>query len=349
MTKYFKKGLYLYIGISLIALVALLVLTSDRQTWKAITRFNPYCLPLLVLATALKWLFDGLSISILVRGGSKVRIGVWRATEMRLQSSFLAIAFPVLLSSTSYQGYLLYRENISPGRSAGITAFRAILPLFLFLLIIPLPFTSYSVIKVNPVFSRIMKGIFLPIALALFFFILALFFPRRIKGFSSWIIEWLPRLKVLKPERVMRVKKEAFREVDLLSAQLSHYLTKGKRTLLLAEASILFSFFWEFAIGIIILWGWGIKPPLSQSFLVQLLLRPILYFAPTPGGSGVSELSYAGFFSLFVPKYLVGVSVLLWRIWTSYLGMILGGIKVVFSLRKDITAHEKPFGDSARS
>jgi uncharacterized protein (TIRG00374 family) len=338
VVRYFKKGLYLYLGISLIALVALLVWTSDRQTWKAIIRFNPSCLPLLILATALKWIFDGLSISVLVRGGSRVRIGMWRATGMRLQSSFLAVALPIFLSSTSYQGYLLYKENLSPGRSAGISTFRAILPLFIFLLIIPLPFTSYSGIKVNLLFSRIMKGIFLPITLGLFFFILALFFPHWIKGLSSWVIERLRRLKALKPERVSRVKKAAFREVDLLSAQLSHYLTKGKRTLLLAEGSILVSFFWEFAIGVIILWGWGVKPPLFQSFLVQFLLRPIIYFAPTPGASGVSELGYAGFFSLFVPKYLVGVSVLLWRIWSSYLGMILGGFEIVFSLREDFPA-----------
>ncbi len=338
MAKYFKKGLYLYISISLIALLALLVFTSDRQTWKAITRFNFSFLPLLILATALKWLCDGLSIDILVRGGSKVRIGVWKATEMRMQSSFLAIAFPVLFSSTSYQGYLLYRENISPGRSAGITAFRAILPLFLFLLLIPLPFTSYPGIKVNLLFSRILKGIFLPIGLALFFFILAIFFPSRIKAFSAWVIERLPKLKVLKPDKVGKVKEEAFKEVDLLSEQLSHYLTKGKKSLLFAEGSILFSFFWEFAISLIICWGWGIKPPLFRFFLIQLLLRPILYFAPTPGGSGVSELSYAGFFALFVPKYLVGVSVLLWRIWTSYLGMIWGGIGVASSLKKGLKA-----------
>ncbi len=305
-----------------------------------ITRFNLSYLPLLILATAFKWLFDGLSISILVREGSEVRIGVWKATGMRLKSSFLAITFPVLLSSTSYQGYLLYRENISPGRSAGITGFRAILPIFLFLLVLPLPFISYPGFKLNLLFSRILKGVFLPIGLALFFFILTLFFPRRIKSFSSWIIERLPKLKVLRPEKVDKVKEGAFREVDILSAQLSHYLTKGKRSLLLAEGCIVVSFFWEFAISIIILWGWGIKPPFFQFFLLQLLLRPILYFAPTPGGSGISELSYAGFFSIFVPKYLVGVSVLLWRIWTSYIGMILGGVGVVSSLRKDLKAGE---------
>ena len=341
MTKYFKKGLYLYTSISLLALLALLVFTSDRQTWKAITRFNFSFLPLLVLATALKWLCDGLSIDILVRGGSRVRIGIWKATGMRLQSSFLAIAFPVLLSSTSYQGYLLYRENISPGRSAGITAFRAILPLFLFLLIIPLPFASYPGIKVNLLFSRILKGIFLPIGLALFFFILAIFFPSRFKALSSWVIERPPKLKALKPDKVGKVKEKAFQEVDLLSEQLSHYLTNGKKSLLLAEGSVLCSFFWEFAISLIICWGWGIRPPLFRFFLIQLLLRPILYFAPTPGGSGVSELSYAGFFALFVPKYLVGVSVLLWRIWTSYLGMIWGGIGIVSSLNKGIAVGDK--------
>ena len=58
-------------------------------------------------------------------------------------------------------------------------------------------------------------------------------------------------------------------------------------------------------------------------------MESFLYFAPTPGGSGFNKFSYVGFFTLYAPKYLLGISVLMWRALAYYISVIVGGFFVI--------------------
>ena len=88
-------------------------------------------------------------------------------------------------------------------------------------------------------------------------------------------------------------------------------------------------FLMEFCVAILILSGFGIEFQLIKTIGIQFLLKSFLYFAPTPGGSGINEFSYMGFFTLYAPKYLVGISVLMWRAIAYYVSVIFGGIFII--------------------
>jgi uncharacterized protein (TIRG00374 family) len=49
-----------------------------------------------------------------------------------------------------------------------------------------------------------------------------------------------------------------------------------------------------------------------------------VYFAPTPGGSGVAEGGFIVLFTEFLPTGTVGVVAIVWRIFTEYLPFIAG-------------------------
>ena len=55
----------------------------------------------------------------------------------------------------------------------------------------------------------------------------------------------------------------------------------------------------------------------------------ILYFVPTPGGSGVAEGGGAAIFSLLVPWNLAGVMAITWRFFTEYLSIAMGALVAV--------------------
>ena len=96
----------------------------------------------------------------------------------------------------------------------------------------------------------------------------------------------------------------------------------------------------DYFFAIVILWGMGFHPPLMRLLAIQFLMRPLIFLAPTPGGTGIWDFTYFGFFSAFVPKHLIGVCVLLWRCMMTYLPSIIGAALLTREFHSDATLRE---------
>jgi hypothetical protein len=70
----------------------------------------------------------------------------------------------------------------------------------------------------------------------------------------------------------------------------------------------------------------GIKAQFVDVLLLQTLITFLLYFAITPGGSGLAELVSAAVMSIYVPRALTPSYILLWRLTVSYLTVIVGSV-----------------------
>ncbi len=76
--------------------------------------------------------------------------------------------------------------------------------------------------------------------------------------------------------------------------------------------------------GYIVLRALNIHAPFVDVLLLQTLIVFLLYFAPTPGGSGIAEILSAAVMSIYVPRELMPSYVLLWRVLVSYLTVGFG-------------------------
>lgn len=332
--KFIKRGFLVYSVLSLIALAVIIGLTSERKTWTELFQFDHrYLLPLLAVIF-LRWYFDGLSLKTLVNKGSAANISVLKAVEIKLKSTFVSTVMPMLLSSVTVQTYLLYKEKISLSEGFAISSLRAVLPIFLFMLFVPLLFFIGPQVERDKFFVKFVSVASIPIILSLFFFVLALFLPNWIKKIVSSLITLLLKIRILKTDAFQKARSFIFNEIDDLSVVLKYYLSQKKRILFLSEICIAISFLMEFAVASLLLLGLRLKLSLVNSLLIQWPIKSILYFAPTPGGSGFNEFSYMGFFSIYAPQYLVGMSVFIWRFLTAYLWVIVGGIILIRSSMK---------------
>jgi uncharacterized protein (TIRG00374 family) len=70
--------------------------------------------------------------------------------------------------------------------------------------------------------------------------------------------------------------------------------------------------------GYVALRALGIHTNFVDILLVQTLVMFLLYFAPTPGASGVGELLSAAVMSSYVPRELTPIYILIWRLTLSY-------------------------------
>jgi uncharacterized protein (TIRG00374 family) len=76
--------------------------------------------------------------------------------------------------------------------------------------------------------------------------------------------------------------------------------------------------------GYVALRALGIHANFVDILLVQTLVMFLLYFAPTPGASGVGELLSAAVMSSYVPRELTPIYIMIWRLTLSYFTIAFG-------------------------
>ena len=78
--------------------------------------------------------------------------------------------------------------------------------------------------------------------------------------------------------------------------------------------------------GYVVLRMLDIQVNFFDVLLLQTLITFLLYFAPTPGGSGLAEILSVAVMSIFVPRPLMPSYILLWRTVLSYLTVGFGSV-----------------------
>lgn len=94
--------------------------------------------------------------------------------------------------------------------------------------------------------------------------------------------------------------------------------------------------------GFVVLKMLGIPAPFFEVLLLQTLITFLLYFAPTPGGSGLAELISAAVMSIYVPRVLTPSYILLWRVTVSYLTVVFGSVVFWRWLREAEAQEDEP-------
>jgi uncharacterized protein (TIRG00374 family) len=96
----------------------------------------------------------------------------------------------------------------------------------------------------------------------------------------------------------------------------------------------------KYCMQYVILLGLGIQADLLQVISIQILIQFMIYFAPSPGGSGFAEAGIAVLFAKIVPASVLSVFTLLQRSFLLFFPALIGAY-VVISLLKKHTSETK--------
>jgi hypothetical protein len=88
----------------------------------------------------------------------------------------------------------------------------------------------------------------------------------------------------------------------------------------------------------------GIPADFTDILLLQILISFLLYFAPTPGASGLAELTSAAVMSIYVPREITPSYTLIWRFINSYATVIVGSLIFWYWLRRGLIGREEAVG-----
>ena len=317
-----KKGILITLALSLLITALILFETVDQSTWIGVSKFNPVFIVIAGLMLIGSWIVEALRLKVLSNMLGE-HLGHWDSMLISLATTFTGNVTPLTTGGPPAQVYLLHKKGISVGKATVVVSMRVAL-------------TTVVRSLLAPVFYLIFRSYFpnIPAGEALFFavsFISAmtavpLLMPTAFRKVFEWIMARKTIRRILGNRfdaafaRVMTAAEEFRTNLSLIFKQ------KKGQLLLVLLLTILYWPLYLVIAPVMLLFGLGMKVVLTTVLIVQFVWLFLISCIPVPGGSGVTEIGFAALFKVFgVPQNLIGIFVVIWRVFTFHLNTFVGG------------------------
>lgn len=325
------SGLALFLAISVVSALVIIFLTADETTWTGLRGMRPRYIAAACALMLIQWCLNAVRFKILVNSlGNNVSF----ATSFRafMANVFMGAVTPSQTGGGPVQIYVLHRAGVPVAKAFAGCLMGAILTVFCLLT------SALTVLISNPElradFGPRMTGILLA-ALIVFSLLVVMFVLSIVR---TLLIKRLVGRTMLAVMRVLRVgkrtalTKRVLGGIDQYRESMKVFARTRKQRILLALLITMVAIATNALIAPVLLSGLNIDYVLSTVYPAQFILLFVAYFGPTPGASGIAEFSnYWMLTTLSVQPNLLGVYTVLWRFFTIFIGVAVGGL-VVLSL-----------------
>ena len=293
-----------------IALVVIFYFTFDIRALDYLTMFSSWSVLCALGALAIGLFFDGTRLLTLARITGE-DLPLPDVVKVVLSNYFLAVLTPGATGGAIAQVMFMRRAGVSVARSTVIILVRTIMSIFFLIVMLPIfmkqdeAITSWVPMPVIMTVSVIFIAI--PVAAVA---LMRTNYPKRIIYYFS---------RYFRHER----RRQAFRlYYDFRQA----VYIMGKQPVMVLRAFIESGVSLTFIYMTVPAYFLGLQFPfdLVQVMGRMYLLNLVLYFSPTPGGSGIAEAGFVALFNHLVPSGTVGILAVLWRFTAEYLPFVLG-------------------------
>ena len=269
---------------------------------------------------------------------SDYEFGFRHSIELVFIWEFASAISPTSIGGSAVAVFFLSQEKISAAKAVSIVLYTVIVDTMFFLVSLIGLFWIFGPRLIRPEMQSMLEGYgitFMLVWLFMLFYgvllIWGLYRPRVIKRILMTIakIPFLRKFRhnlyqigedVVLTSKEIRLKPFLFHfkaSITTIGAWATKFLTVN--FIILALVNMDFELFQQFLLY-----------ARSQTMYV------ITQFSPTPGGSGVMEFLFAGFFSDFIPSGIASIGALLWRLITYYPYLKIGVIIIPNWIRRVI-------------
>ncbi|MEO0288159.1 MAG: flippase-like domain-containing protein [candidate division WOR-3 bacterium] len=343
-----RKGIKVFLLITIVISTLILILTVSEETWKYLKSIRPLYFLFTLLALLFYYYLDGVRVKYLAKGIG-YNISVFTGIEVVVSGIFLAAVTPFQTGGFPVQVYYLKKNGIPYGEGTLILFMRGVLAIIFHVFALPFIFLTYSYLLKNSIVEWIIKYIMILYPLILIVSVLIYFLPEKFLSFLEKLDNGLFNRKKSEKSPIKRFSNFIEREIDYFKDGLKHYFNKRKTLLFVLLFLTFFSYIVFFSIAILILLGLGVKVehPLAVANL-QFLHNFLVYFMPTPGASGIAETVFAILFKNICPKDILGIYAIIWRFFTFTIGAFLGGILTLKIVQKTGKSIEQIIDESPK-
>ena len=310
MSKFARRFLFLLVlvvGIS----AAVIYTTVDINTLHNLTRFHPWSLLLALLAVGLGMFFDGSRLMHLVKISNE-KITLYQAVQVIFGNYFLALLTPGATGGAVAQVMFLRHAGVPTGKAAVLVIVRTLLSIFFLALCMPFIF-----LHDEGIVPGISNDILMAVTLAAFAGIVLIVVGAR-RGYLDYLVVWIARrLRDRKRPQLFGLYRDTKSAISLLLG--------APRQMLVVFAESGLNLLCIYAVVPCLLLGLGVTDADWYTVMGRMIfLNMLLYFSPTPGGSGIAEGGFVLLFAATVPAGTVGIVAVCWRLIAEYLPFLIG-------------------------
>ncbi len=331
-------GVKIFVAISLVTQLGIFFFSSRQNVGVSLNipfyKINCYMLGIAFCLSWLEGIVSGLRIFFIMRIINP-RIKYVTSAKAAYSNIFLGATTPSQTGGGVAQVYFITRDNIpiSQASAGSILTFVCTL-LFLTTALIstsifPSPTMEYS-------FQLMMKSAAIVVTSTTLIFLISALFTHSINNFKHSLFSFLKNRGTIKDKRGKienLLKKLA---TGLLNYRDSILLMRkrGKMALFLGFLFTCLVFANRLIIPYFIIIGLGGDVNVIEVMHIQLFIILISYFCPTPGASGLAEISSLILMASLIDNSLAPVYTLLWRLCTLYVNCTIGGLLFCRELKK---------------
>jgi len=277
----------------------------------------------------LEWLLEALRIQKIVHAlGSSVTYR--KILKISLIGSFFSKITPFDTGGEPFQIYLLHKDRgLTLGESTAVIMIKTLLGHFsrLFLgMLLPflvIFFWKQWLFTTKTARTLVNIGIFIYLGFISFLLFITLK-PQTVKRIIFYLLHRQIFLR-FSPSKAKEWLTKLSRTIDDFKQAKQKILTTHPADLVMIGFLSLLCWTLIILLPVILLYGMGVHSPIMQTLAIAIIFYLATAYAPTPGSSGAAELGFAALFSVLVPKPLLGIFVLIWRVFSYYAGLLVGG------------------------
>jgi uncharacterized protein (TIRG00374 family) len=335
-----KPGLTVFLGISVTSALVIFFLTTDTGNLADLRWIRPAYGLLAVGLMFAHWCFNAIRFKILVNSLDN-NVSFVTSLKAFMANVFAAAITPSQTGGGPMQIYVLSRAGVPIAKGFTGCLMGAILSAFTLLAstLVVLALRPGLRAQLGQRLGGVVISVVAVFSIAVGLFVMSVFRTDLVKRLIGRSLLALTR--VMKAEKRMAITKRVLGGVDQYREGLSIFMRTKKKRVALA---LLFTFAGlavNCLISLVLLAGLNVDHNALNIYLAQFILFFIVYFGPTPGASGIAEFSsYWMLSSLSTQPNMLGVYTVMWRIFTSFIAVGVGGL-VVLSL---IPRHKRKGG-----
>ncbi|TQS70827.1 flippase-like domain-containing protein [Rhodobacteraceae bacterium] len=322
----------LFLGLTVAGLWAVAKLFGGTLPHLDPRLLQPRALGLIVLFLVVYFLADGLRLHLVLRA-LKAPVRFAQILPLVFINILFSNITPLATGGGFAQVWYLQRRDVPVGLSAAATTIRTILAMLVIFVAAPAFQLLAPARQVAGISGTVIESIVVFIVLYLVGFVVLLLRPAWMLGMIEGLLRLLSRLHVLGAARREAISDALNRAAQEFAQGFRQFLAAP---LMLSGAALLSTVMYLltlFAMPALLMSLLGIETNWFSVIGTLCVVTFLMYFAPTPGGAGFSELAFAGLMSgQMAPDQMVLV-IFAWRFLTIYLGMGIGAIVSVFALR----------------
>jgi len=319
--------LAVFIVMSYLSLIAVYHIASDKSSFLSLGIFSKglfvqiaILLPVYFMADTLRFYYTLKAID--------VNVPLKYIISLAFINIFVSNITPAATGGGFAQIYLLNKAGISIGAATAGSSIRTALPLIFFMVLTPIILIfDHNIDRLFP-----NRNILVYMSVMLVFAALGIIFlyklikkPESIVRFIGKLTSFFHRKETRRDRTSKKLDKLAV-EISGFSEHLQMYLHGDKRYVFLSIGFTLLFLFTLFLFPVLLIRDLNPSASAAEIFLSQIVITAVMYFAPTPGASGVAEAAFTFLFSSYVKHSDIVSLTFTWRLFTIYIGVVIGMI-----------------------